>query len=89
MSDIKAGDLVMVVRWPCCGHGLGAIFQVKSVFTYPRGARPICVRCWTVHDHEPVADALYPFHLAPISWLKKIDPPAESERAEHREEIAA
>ena len=77
MSDkpISVGDLVMVVRWPCCGLILGYIARVSNI-DHMRGT--YCVECRRVYNNEPNADFFYqgPGSLAcaPLSCLKRIDP---------------
>jgi hypothetical protein len=79
MSEIKAGDLVMVIRpRVCCGNtrALGLIATVSS------RRLPKIVRCRSCGFSDLASDAIY----VPLSdgfecersRLIKIDPPAES-----------
>ena len=80
MSEIKKGDLVMVVKpTPCCGNTdrVGLTFTVREV---GRAKRPYCFYCGVLSDELAAAggiDAVYR-----LSRLKKIDPPAEGETRE-------
>ena len=89
MSDIRVGDLVMVVRWPCCGGGLGHIMRVVSIFDdrekYIRAHCSIC----GVSDRLGLTAYGDDGWRVPVNRLKRIDPPAEDERIETNEEITA
>lgn len=75
MSEIKVGDLVMVVH-TCCGLNGGTVFRVGEI----ENGRCQCSGC----------KKLTPFPVAtnkdwsrsgqllrwPLDWLKRIDPPA-------------
>jgi len=85
MSDIKAGDLVMVVRpSTCCGNSslLGSIFTVDDVF---RGIGR-CGRCGHIHT-LPVDIVETPNLSLLASTLKKIDPPAEGDSLPTRKDL--
>jgi hypothetical protein len=84
MSDIKAGDLVMVVRGtPCCNQlgAVGSVYQVVAVGT----ATGYCSRCGTEHYGESV------YKRSDFSqWRScviKIDPPALPESIERKKEL--
>jgi hypothetical protein len=87
VSDIKVGDLVMVVRWPhpCFGPYNKTIFQVEEI-----GTSAFCWKCHCVIK-EPVA--IYTPNCSggpggvPLSWLKRIDPPAVPESVERDTEL--
>ena len=79
MSEIKVGDLVMVVRWPCCGAHDGAVFRVAT-FWRPseQGSYLMCRSCGR---RMPESYALGEGSVerragAPIAWLKRLDPDA-------------
>jgi hypothetical protein len=88
MSEpIKVGDLVMVIRWPhehsapCARVGMVGIVSVIDGQTH-------CHICGKVFNERSAT--LGPMSgLIPISWMVKIDPPAEPERVETREELTA
>lgn len=84
-ETIREGDLVMVVRWPHQHdtHKIGTIFvvaEVRDTFSY-------CPRCSSVWS-GPVATRKDETGVS-ISWLKKINPPAQDETTETREEATA
>jgi hypothetical protein len=77
MSDIKVGDLVMVVRpTSCCGRpgkSMGRIFVV----TVLDGGRRRCLQCGQISDGVIAGgDNVIP---ASVERLKRIDPPAEGD----------
>lgn len=85
MSDIKPGDLVMIVKpMPCCGDNatLGNVFIVKSI----SGSDGVCGACG---DYQEFAmDALRPDGgYTQLSRLKKIDPPAEGDSLPTRKDL--
>lgn len=92
MSEIKAGDLVMVVRpKPCCGasEDIGAIVQVL----YLDGAPGECEDCGTSYTS---LDAVYAEDHGigkcwahDISRLIRIDPSALPESVETDREVTA
>jgi hypothetical protein len=82
MSEIKKGDLVMVVRWPCCGIFVGRVFTVIAMHYH---ANLTCDNCGSRTENETVAES----NLADgncvhahVSWLKKIEPPTDQMRRE-------
>jgi hypothetical protein len=84
MSDIKAGDLVMVVKaQPCCGSpmGLGLFFTVSSVESFPN----MCLCC--AKTTVSVVVCPDPRGGYPIQRLIKIDPPALPESIERKKEL--
>lgn len=87
MSDIKPGDLVMVVRWPCCQRKLGVIYKVAGFNISPRLCQ--CAYCLEFGPREPTAYDSEFCHSTPVSWLLKIDPPAIPEAIERKEELPA
>jgi len=93
MSErIEVGDLVMVVRWPCCGFGLGSIGHVSEIFTARnlghQGVRcDNCSRENVAGADDLIADIGDTF--APVAWLRKIPPLADLESIDTKEEIPA
>ena len=91
-NDIKAGDLVMVVKpMPCCGNlsWLGRIFKAGLV----ESCRYECEACGR-RSIEVTAECggVAPggeVYSVEISRLMKIDPPAQPESTETRKEITA
>ena len=91
-NDIKAGDLVMVVRpMPCCGNlsWVGRIFKAGVVEQCSYG----CSQCGR-HSIELTTElsGFSPIgqpYAVEISRLIKIDPPAQPESTETRKEITA
>jgi hypothetical protein len=73
MSDIKAGDLVMVVRGtPCCDgpKDIGIPFTVERVV-----GSGFCLLCLKPNT-EPIVVAVGELSGFAVSQLIKIDPPA-------------
>jgi hypothetical protein len=88
MSEpIKAGDLVVVVRWPCCSGEVGWIFSVKELRTSSDGW---CLRCGSKTGHTgaqlKASDGL---GLVPVAWLKRIPPLSELEGERQDEALVA
>ena len=92
MSEpIKAGDLVQIVRWPCCGAGVGFVFVVHKL-TAIGEFDLACSRCNAPHPASKFAlsaGSIASRLGAPLPWLKRIDPLPESEREEREEGIPA
>lgn len=91
MGDIKPGDLVMVVRpTPCCGHPgkVGIPFTVISIDVLEDG---MCHACGGNLGHAAYATLMVGVcgdaHGAPLSMLKKIDPPSEGDSLPTRKEL--
>lgn len=91
-NDIKAGDLVMVVRpRVCCGFtsGLGFTFVAGEIDSMPS----LCNNCEKTTSMPSTLCGGYganglPFSVN-LSRLIKIDPPAQPESTETRKEITA
>ena len=93
MSEIKRGDLVMVVRvdHTCAESMLGRVYVVDGVpIAHPGIA---CQQCGTpdiATANSPIATM---WRLngrdagVPQRWLKKIDPPAEMKDTETEKEL--
>jgi len=76
-TDIKPGDLVMVVKLtPCCGNtgSLGTLFTVKDIVRGPS----ICKYCSDFRANDVIA-VLPDENGCDPRRLKKIDPPAEGD----------
>ena len=90
-KPIGVGDLVMVVRQPCCCVDIGKVFRVANVFTHKPGVR--CSECrTTVRESTVVENEVITaggLNFAPLSWLKRIDPLPESEDVPSAEELEA
>lgn len=87
-SQIKAGDLVMVVKPPACvggAPGVGHVFQVLEVITHNA---TICLHCRRSHGRVEIA-----LEREDAGWetwrLQRIDPPAETVTRVTKEEIKA
>ena len=86
---IQVGDLVQVVRWPCCGVALGYTYRVAEFRTW--GERQ-CSKCKalikaTIHAKggaDPF-DGLCP--AIPLEWLKRIPPLSELEGEKTEEKL--
>jgi hypothetical protein len=84
---IKVGDLVMVVRnngHVCFDNEIGTSFvvaeMVEDVFH--------CIDCLQIFPFNPLAISRGSY-ATPVSWLMKIDPPANMETIEHESAITA
>jgi len=88
MSEkIKAGDLVIVVH-QCCDRlkAVGAIKRVNAV----NNETTLCRHCFDGGTRLCAHFEGTPPHVwTPLSWLKKIDPPALEEKTTTREELPA
>lgn len=85
MSEIKRGDLVMVVKpTPCCGStvNINKILTVLSL-THPPGKSGQIRQTCCGETRKWGSDALLSNNLVyALSRLKKIDPPATGETRE-------
>lgn len=90
MSEIKPGDLFMVVKpMQCCGFagGLGYVGKCVSGIVYPRS---VCVRCGDSSDNQGDEIGYMlggDFFLIERSRVIKIDPPAEMKDTETTKEL--
>ncbi len=87
-EQIQVGDLVAVVKWPCCGLRLGTIFKVDMM---TKKHRIFCCPCGYKEEvNEAVAwDGDPKGCAACLSWLKRIPPLSELEGEKRDEEITA
>lgn len=83
---IQVGDLVQVVRFPCCscGGNLDAIFKIDEI------RRNDLFKC-TCHyslggDYGPVA-AIPNRIAAPVAWLRRIPPLSELDSTDTKEDL--
>lgn len=86
MSEIKRGDLVMVVRpRTCCGGitDLGITFIAGDFYT----GVSHCPHCKTVVDSVKCVWVSEKYSVEIISRLIRIDPPALSDETETKKEI--
>lgn len=90
MSEIRVGDLVMVVVPGCTHRNLGFIFTVTDI----TGERSECAKCNQMHGS---GRSIYPDRPFPSGWgyriaesrLRRIPPLSELESTEHKEETPA
>jgi len=90
MSDIKPGDLVVVVRHPCCGKWLGRVREVVGMQTVPVGEYGVC-DCATRYS-GPFVEAVFERNnpnMLPTEWLKRIPPLDEIEHETLYQELIA
>lgn len=89
-QTIKPGDLAMVVR-DCCGRYLGVPIKVRSIFNVSEPKSAMCGHCQRTYSNITMVEVESPTSLwyGPLFWMKKIEPPAEYERGENREELTA
>ena len=91
MSEpIKVGDLVVVVRWPCCGEHLGRVFRVASM----RHSSSIGNGCWQCstrterYEGTLALESAFGFRSDVVN-LKRIPPLSELESEKNKEELTA
>ena len=88
-QPIAVGDLVQVVRWPCCGASLGRVATVTQIgrrVTIEHG----CTTCSTTKTATGAsAPAVQVGHelLWPLAWIKRIPPLSELEGVKTQEDI--
>jgi hypothetical protein len=91
MSAIKAGDLVMMVRGhECAMESVGYIPFVVTGFASPWGGGWECPKCGqrSAGPNEVAAIGWFSKRIRiPISWLRKIEPPAIPETTERETEV--
>lgn len=86
-QSIRVGDVVQVVRWPCCGVLLGYVFTVGSINQFPGEWR--CCHCkaiapngeWAVSAEDAVNVGGH------ITWLKRIPPLDELDGKKSEDEM--
>ena len=86
MSDIKVGDLVMVVRKHGCGCDLGDVFVVRELERSPSGYLD-CSVCGARAFSS--LDASSDHGWRAVAALKRIPPLSELEGEKRDEEITA
>jgi hypothetical protein len=87
-SAIKVGDLVQIVHQCCSADSeLGEIFLVAAITTEPTH----CSDCGYFHYGPAAYDVQFPaasdFGAVPLTWLKRIPPPAELGIVDEKEDI--
>ena len=86
MSEpIKAGDLVQVVRWPCCGVYLGRVFRVD--FIGEGSSEYLCKKCGGAHGAATAMHAEDARNCFPVPYLKRIPPLSELEGQPTQQDI--
>lgn len=78
MSELKKGDLAVVVGLTPCGHGglhLGRIFTVISVGFVPKG---VCARCDIEWSSRVMVECMTGGYYL-LSTVRKIEPLSEKE----------
>jgi len=86
-DEIRVGDLVMVVRWPCCHARVGVVYIVSEL-TMQTGTG-WCGYCKAVREGCITASDATLEHIVPVDWLKRIDPPALVESTPTSEKVEA
>lgn len=89
-NEISVGDLVCVVRWPCCGLNIGKVGIVAGIDTT---FSTFCVGCGAGIDNSfPMPNADFNIHgpkgslaCVPLAWLRRIDPLSEPNTVETEE----
>jgi len=88
MSDIKVGDLVMVVKPQlCCGHAgrIGSVFTVTDAMV----SFAICGDCGRADNKVPLIYGHSEGYAVHAARLVKIDPPSMPETIETQDEVTA
>ena len=87
MSAIKVGDLVQVVKWPCCGRLLGHVFTVGKLWNVDSPHR--CMYCGTDAPKGIAAVSMEsPTDVGGmVQWLKRIPPLEELEGQNQKEDL--
>ena len=91
MSEIKKGDLAMVVRPTRCGAGatLGRVFVVQEV-VYDESVCTLCGRRGPEHMAIETIDEESREKFGYETWrLKRIDPSSEDNLVSSRDEVKA
>jgi hypothetical protein len=88
MKPIGVGDLVMLKRWPhkCEPENPRIVFVVQEMTD-----AALCQICHERYD-EPVACAWRNGNMTlgyPVSWLTRIEPLTEQEKAEELQHVSA
>lgn len=83
MSELKPGDLAVVVR-DCCGHWVGALVTVGPIGDGGENWL-FCEKCRVflggpASKNQPGGRMRH----SPLRWLKKIEPLAETELAQEK-----
>ncbi len=95
-SDIKVGDYVEVIAWPCCGAFLGHKFIVSEL----RAPYRQYFRCNT-HCYERHESATFTYAMdltvpggqkflvkCPVQWLRKLPPLTDDTEVIREKEIS-
>jgi len=83
---------VQIVRWSCCGAGLGIVFRVDAISTSPDSSELCCAVCRGQHPagrYALGAGSVVERRGAPLVWLRRIPPLSELEGEKRDEEIVA
>ena len=85
-KEIRVGDLVQVVRWPCCGARVGHVDEVMDLDSYKLAST--CMYCGRVDKH-PVLPIVITRRgwIWPLEWVKRIPPLSELEGQRTEEEL--
>ena len=78
-AAIQVGDLVIVLRNCCDDNAIGSIVQVKAI---REPSYACCTDCGAKSSEQvAVFDGKKTLWARPLSWLKRIPPAEESDRA--------
>lgn len=86
-GPIAVGDLVVVVRWPCCKGDIGHTFVVAGLETRPDVAH--CGYCGATGGHTGMHAKARRGDggLYPLEFLKRIPPLGELEGEDTKEDL--
>lgn len=100
MDNIKVGDFVEVVKWPCCGKWIGHTFIVGAmgITPYPaficasHGRKAGCGHSHLVKGQPFVADSSVPHEQGylvscPAAWVKRLPPLSDETEVIREREI--
>ena len=82
MHEIQEGDIVVIVRWPCCGQWLGMVMTVQQFnLDLPDNEICECGGCGATHPW------MFTFYnemkgIVPLSWVRKLKPLTSEEKRE-------
>ena len=77
-KPIGVGDIVQIIKHPCCGKNIGKTFVVERLLEATSSTCP----CGVTHPerfHAVFVPPLIDYWCFPVAWLRRIDPLSEPE----------
>ena len=87
MSQIKVGDLVMVISADCPDSMRCALGRIRTVNSIGQRSQIECKCNFCGHQYNPAGVASLEGFGAPLSWLKRIPPLSELEGEKRDEDL--